>query len=267
MTKNQKKALARLKTTLDLASTIRDKRNTQEFTKWHRDIGVAIEKLFGTDSKQVKEFHSIKFLPNIVVDGWGYDSRAQHQQAFESGLRVMTALIESILKEIETYGIKRIGEDGIRKIEVDTDKVFIVHGSDTGARAEVARAVEKLKIEPVILAEQANVGSTIIEKFELHANVGFAIVLLTPDDVGRSKHDDEVRPRARQNVIFEFGFFIGRLGRKRVCALTKGRVEIPSDYSGVLYIDMNQVDWKQQLVRELNTAGYKADANRLTGLI
>ena len=88
------------------------------------------------------------------------------------------------------------------------------------------------------------------------------MVLLTPDDEGGLKHSDAMRLRARQNVIFELGFFIGRLGRNRVCALTKGDVEIPSDYSGVVYIQMDG-GWKLDLVRELKGAGYDVDANRI----
>ena len=115
----------------------------------------------------------------------------------------------------------------------------------------------------MILDEQASQGKTIIEKFESHAQVRFAIALLTPDDTGSLSNDDTPRPRARQNVIFELGFFIGRLGRYRVCALTNGEVEIeiPSDYSGVVYIPMDDGGWKFGLVKELKAAGFNVDAN------
>ena len=107
-------------------------------------------------------------------------------------------------------------------------------------------------------------GRTIIEKFEQHARVGYAIVLLTPDDAGSLQGDEnDLKPRARQNVIFELGFFIGRLGRKHVCALTKGDVEIPSDYAGIEYIPFNDPDgWQLKLMKELKSGGFKIDANR-----
>ena len=113
------------------------------------------------------------------------------------------------------------------------------------------------------MAEQASQGSTIIEKFETHANVSFAIALLTPDDAGSLDSETAApRPRARQNVIFELGYFIGRLGRKNVCALTKGEVEIPSDYSGVVYVPLDAGEgWKIGLVKELKAAGLSVDAN------
>ena len=115
----------------------------------------------------------------------------------------------------------------------------------------------------MVLHEQANIGRTIIEKFEEHAQVGFAVVLLTPDDVGAFRDDkSKQKPWARQNVIFEFGYLIGKLGRKRVCALVKGDVEKPSDYNGVLYISFDDSGgWKMRLIKELKTAGFKVDAN------
>jgi Predicted nucleotide-binding protein containing TIR-like domain len=116
-----------------------------------------------------------------------------------------------------------------------SDRIFIVHGHDEGAREAVARFVTSLGLKPIILHEQANQGRTIIEKVEDHGAVGFAVVLLTPDDEGRAKGTDILHPRARQNVIAELGYFVARLGRDRVCALVRDSVEIPSDFSGVVY--------------------------------
>lgn len=122
-----------------------------------------------------------------------------------------------------------------------------------------------MELKPVVLHEQPNEGRTIIEKFEDYTDVRFAVVLLTPDDVGGLQDNaGDTKPRARQNVIFEFGYFIGKLGRERVCALVKGNVEKPSDYDGVLYIQLDDSEgWKMRLVRELKSAGYNIDANRV----
>ena len=122
-----------------------------------------------------------------------------------------------------------------------------------------------MSLKPIILHERPNQGRTIIEKFEQHAQVGFAIALLTPDDVGGSNKDGgNLKPRARQKVIFEFGYFIGLLGRNRVCALRKGDVEIPSDYDGVVYILLDDAEgWKIKLFKELKGAGIDVDANRI----
>lgn len=136
-------------------------------------------------------------------------------------------------------------------------RVFVVHGHDGEAKEATARFLEKLKLDAVILNEQPNAGRTLIEKLEDYSDVGFAVVLLTPDDVGAAKDEiDKLNPRARQNVIAELGHFVGRLSRKRVCALYKEGVEIPSDYSGVAYIAMDRAGaWKTKLAQELVEAG------------
>lgn len=143
-----------------------------------------------------------------------------------------------------------------------TNKVFIVHGHDGEARETVARFLEKMGFQAIILHEQANQGRTVIEKVEANGDVGFAVVLLTPDDVGCAK-GGEPEPRARQNVLLELGYFIGRLGRAKVCALKRGELEIPSDFAGVVWEKMdNNSGWKLALARELKAAGHGVDLNK-----
>lgn len=142
-------------------------------------------------------------------------------------------------------------------------RVFVVHGHDDGAREAVARFLEKIGFEAIILHEQANQGRTVIEKIEAHGEARFAVVLLTPDDMGCAK-GGEPEPRARQNVLLELGYFIGRLGRNRVCALKRGTLEIPSDFAGVVWEKMDDSGgWKQALGRELQAAGHEVDWNRV----
>ena len=140
--------------------------------------------------------------------------------------------------------------------------VFIVHGHDEGAKQAVARFVEKLGLRAVILHEQPNAGRTIIEKFEGSSDVGFAVVLLTSDDMGYPRDNPEQSaPRARQNVIFELGYFMGKLGRERVAALHEG-VELPSDIHGVVRVEMdNGKDWRRELAKEMKVAGLPIDMN------
>lgn len=145
-----------------------------------------------------------------------------------------------------------------------SNKVFIVHGDDGEARETVARFLGKIGFEPIILNEQANQGRTIIEKVEANADVGFAVVLLTPDDVGRAKDSEDLEPRARQNVLLELGYFIAKLGRERVCALRRGQVSIPSDFAGVVWEAMDDAGgWRQRLGRELQAAGHHVDWNKV----
>lgn len=143
------------------------------------------------------------------------------------------------------------------------NKIFIVHGQDEQVKEMMARFVEKLGLEAVILHEQANEGKTIIEKLEKHTDVGYSIVLLTPDDVGASITDkDNLKPRARQNVLLELGYMAAKLGRDHVCALKKGDVEIPSDLLGVVYIELDPAGaWRLKVGKELKVVGLSVDLN------
>lgn len=145
-------------------------------------------------------------------------------------------------------------------------KVFVVHGHNDALKNNVARLLTKLDLEPIILHEQPNKGRTIIEKFLDYAEVAFALVLLTADDRGGSASEapETYKKRARQNVILELGFFIGRLGRKGVAAIYEEGVEIPSDYSGVLFIPYDSAGvWQLAAAKEMKAAGVKLDMNRL----
>jgi predicted nucleotide-binding protein len=138
----------------------------------------------------------------------------------------------------------------------------VVQGHDTGVKEAVARFLEKLALEPVILHEQANRGATVIEKFERHSStVRFAIVLPTCDDVGGIA-PDQLRPRARQNVVLELGFFVGALGRERVCAMVADEIELPSDIHGIVWTPIKS-EWKMALAKELDAAGYSIDWNKV----
>ena len=142
----------------------------------------------------------------------------------------------------------------IPQLAADTNRVFIVHGHDNEAKESTARFLERLELAPIILHEQPSGGRTIIEKFEkFSGTAAFAVILLTPDDVGATAATSaNLLPRARQNVVLELGYFMGRLGRDRVCPLHKGGVELPSDYQGVVYIEIDSSGaWKAKLAQEL----------------
>lgn len=147
------------------------------------------------------------------------------------------------------------------------DKVFIVHGHDNGLKNEVARFIEKLGLEVIILHEQPNNGNTIIEKFEKYADeIGYAIILYTPCDKGFSNKDGEknIKDRARQNVVFEHGYFIGKIGRDYIAAINKDNVEEPSDLSGILYLSYDEKGaWKNELIKEMNSVGFNIDLNNI----
>ena len=148
--------------------------------------------------------------------------------------------------------------------DVRGSDVFLIHGHDHAARETVARFLEALDLTVCILHEQPNLGRTIIEKFEQQASAGFAVALLTADDLGANRESPKkTYPRARQNVIFEFGYFMGRLGRKRVCALVDESVERPSDLDGLVYIALDPAGgWKLELAKNIKHAGIELDLNK-----
>lgn len=176
---------------------------------------------------------------------------------------VTTSFIERMQKVVdeETHPKVRLADTDV----VKNKKVFIVHGHDDELKESAARLVEKIGLEAVILHEQANEGLTIIQKLEKQADVGYAIILYTPCDEGRKKGSRNSKPRARQNVVFEHGLFMGKLGARRVCALRKSEVEMPSDAQGILYIEVKDGsnEWKHEVAKELKNAGYDVDLNKI----
>lgn len=146
-------------------------------------------------------------------------------------------------------------------------KVFISHGHDEEAKTTVAEFVENLGLKVTVLDEQPNNGLTVIENLERYADdTGFAIALLTPDDVGAVKDeaDRQLNPRAHQNVIFELGYFIGKLSPNQVCLLYKEGVELPSYISNVIYVPMDSADdWKLTLSQGMRNAGLPVDASQV----
>lgn len=181
---------------------------------------------------------------------------------------------EKILRELEKLNatsdntIHTSGNKGVSDNRPYTfgDKIFIVHGHDEAAKHKIARLITDLDLRATILDEQPSKGQTIIDKFEEYADeAGFAIVLLTADDVGGPKDEkDELKPRARQNVILELGYFLYGLGRDRVCILYEEDVELPSDIHGISYVPMDKRGaWKLELAQEIASAGIVIDMNRL----
>ena len=260
------KAIERLQKALkEIPDLKKLERDSNEFKKWHRNTKIAIEKTFLNEPSKIEDFTEIQFSLVVLTTR---TPAYEFQEAYVRGLETATALLESMIEEIQEYwedeGQEPIDSIALNNGSTNTREIFIIHGRDNEAKQMVARFLEQLKLETIILDEQSNQGLTIIEKFEKHAQAGFAVALLTPDDVGALQEDMEnLKPRARQNVFFEFGYFIGRLGRKKVCALVKGDVEIPSDYAGVIYIQLDDNEgWKMKLLKELRDAGMDVNADR-----
>lgn len=191
---------------------------------------------------------------------WFYDG-----SKIIAGVRKLTkSVLIPFGRDYRSYVVDRTSAAKPRKVSGDRRKVFIVHGHDEGPRESLARFLEKIDLDPIILHEQASRGMTIAEKLIANSDVNFAVVLLTPDDHGKTASSSELNPRARQNVILELGYFMGYLGRDKVCALVKDDLELPSDYVGTIYIKWDTGgSWKLELARELKAAGCEVDLNCL----
>ena len=240
-----------------------------EVIKWRRSTRLAISNTFGDQSQHLDEFQRLGFDSYAFIAGADY-VRSGAVNAYREGMVSATALLESMLEEIDEYWADdspfQAATDASNESEQPvSNDVFVVHGRDLGTKDSVARFLESLDLQPVILQEQPSEGRTLVEKFEDHADVGFAVILCTPDDLGSlASEPEKLRPRPRQNVVLEWGFFYGMLGRNRVCALIKGDVEIPSDYAGVVYIKLDESGgWQMELAREMRKAGLPVDLNRL----
>lgn len=227
---------------------------------------------------EIKSGNKINFTDNIFPEYIRYSSELELEKLVQYGMvaNVFTfnggGMLNLLPPALTYFDDKEvILQKESEKNEMSTperiisNKVFIVHGHDDTAKIETARTLEKAGFEAIILHEQADGGLTIIEKIEKYTDVDFAVVLYTECDKGRAKDaavDDE-RFRARQNVVFEHGYLIGKLGRNKVCALVKGNVETPGDISGVVYTKIDDAGaWKFQLFKNMKEAGLNVDYNK-----
>ncbi len=248
-------------------------------TALEKSIEETLQRVFGAGTIELHRYVNATSLhPPISVaalstfsKGTGQPPRGELQREFSDlrsgSIALLGQAVKGLEEEIADASEPATSTTSLAALPPDLSKVFIVHGHDASAREAIARFLEKIELEAIILHEQPDQGFTIIEKFETYAKqVGFAVVLLTPDDLGGPASAPALIARARQNVIFELGYFVGKLGRGRACLLRKREVEIPSDLYGVIYTEMDDADgWKLKLVRELQAAGLKFDADKVFG--
>ena len=225
------------------------------FEAWQTKAERFLIKRYGEKSLEYKKFKETHF--SLMFFAVGTPDSA-FVNACKDGLTTTKAIFLTYLEEMEEES-SALPNPSINSPTYK--KVFIVHGHDGELKQSVARIIEKQGIEAIILSEQANKGRTIIEKIEDYSDVGGAICLFTADDYGRAKKDEADNTRARQNVVLETGYFMGKLGRGHVVLLADKGVEMPSDLSGVVYTDTGS--WQFALLKELAAMGYKVDLNKL----
>ncbi|MGH3937399.1 MAG: TIR domain-containing protein [Pseudonocardiaceae bacterium] len=232
---------------------------------WKAKVIVVMRQVLGDQSATLDRFTNLRYTVGFWTGASGEAER--DRQYFASRVTHAAALIDAAIYEVELMSEGQNPEtEPVPGIPPDAETVFLVHGRNGAAKHEVARFVERITGKPpIILDEQANRGQTLVEKFESHATTAiYAIVLATPDDVGRVSGTDPAidQPRARQNVVFELGYFFGKLGRDRVAVLNSG-VEKPSDVNGLVYIGYPAGNWQVELAKELHRAGVPVDMTRL----
>jgi predicted nucleotide-binding protein len=232
----------------------------EEYAKWELLTKNFLEKVFGVNSPNIAAVADVGKYGFVPIFGGESDWEAHNSGSLQVQRQKLDGLRELLLTEIQLSQ----GQTAKSLAEPKGHSIFLVHGHDDGVLHTTARFLEKLEQKVIVLREQPNKGLTIIEKFETYSDVGFAVVLLTADDIGRaaSAPSSVTSARARQNVIFELGYFIGKLGRNRVCAMYANNVEVPSDYSGVLYVKIDDNgSWRMELAKELKAAGLPIDMN------
>ena len=238
----------------------------KEANNWSRYNIDLLMRLFDNLSLQdeYENFHYSKLtfdeMETRGIMGWGIPDLNDLVVKYKGNIAESIKSLEGIQDRLELFDEPEPPE------RTFGDKIFIVHGHDEAAKHKLARFIADLDLTATILNEQPSKGQTIIDKFEEHADeTGFAIVLLTTDDVGAPKDKThELKPRARQNVILELGYFLSGLGRDRVRILYEEGVELPSDIYGISYVPMDERGgWKLDLAQEIASVGITVDMNKL----
>ena len=226
--------------------------------------GVFLDISWGTSNTDIKGFDLAERFKRIKPKPWiifvsGYPEHGMRAfKDYEAKDFIETPITHDELKK----ALDKVRTE-TKGVNLSTD-VFIVHGRDELYKTQVARFVEKLGFKATILHEQPNLGKTIIEKIEEYTHVGYAIVIYTPDDVGNTQAQGlkgDLLPRARQNVVFEHGYLIAKLGRDKVAALIVDNIELPSDIRGIVYV--NSTNWQMDIANEMKRAGYEVNFNVL----
>lgn len=246
----------KLKRIIDEIDSLRSKKELTrdpEFKAWKAKAERFIAQTYGKDSIEYENFSKIRYMPTVF--GISQDISPN----YHNGLQTAKLTLQEYLDDLDTNIDVQDQHD--ENTEHGYNKVFIVHGHDEALKHSIARIIEKQGIEAIILSEKTNQGKTIIEKFEAHSDAGGAICLFTADDMGKAKAETTENSRARQNVVFEAGYFMGKLGRNHVVIICEAGVELPGDLSGVVYTSKS--DWKTDVLRELKAMGYSIDMNKL----
>lgn len=236
-----------------------------DFSDWKNTTEVVLRTIFGEAGSIPSKFRRIKYTPGMWTENTDF---APYRMR---GVREGISLLKAAKKEIEITSEMqqdKVAQEVEEILEVSDKgeaagkRIFIVHGHDNEHKHYVARFLRSITgHEPVILHEQSNKGAVLIEKLENNAEkTGFAVVLMTADDTGKANKEEEYKQRARQNVVFELGYFIAALGRSHVAVLKEPGIEEPGDVTGLVYTPLDSSGaWKIALAREIGEAGIEVN--------
>lgn len=237
-----------------------------DFKKWHDFNKELLKRIFSTE--EIAEEYSWWGGGSISI---GVPSLSQQIVDLHKEIAAKVLRLDSVLERIDLYPVRASTEStepaqgATQSSGVRSKKVFVVHGHDEISKTNLEVFLLEIGLEPVVLHRQADEGMTVIEKFEKHSDVGYAFILLTPDEVaylraeeGKADKDRKKESRARPNVIFEFGYFVGKLGRSKVCCLYTGDVTLPSDVNGMTYkrFEKNIEEVAYGIIKDLRASGY-----------
>lgn len=252
------RATAELRRLIDEATNDPEvQRDGPAHDRWKASALAVLHNSLPAPSDTLQQFKDLGYHIGIYS---GAPGEAEEDRAYFAGqVRRASGLLEA-----GVYELSLANDSGAK--EAEATSIFVVHGHDDAAKYEVIRLLDRTTaLSVVVLHEQPNRGATVIEKFEHHAgDAAFAVVLLTPDDLGRAKDDPNENARARQNVVFEMGAFVGLLGRRNVTILYGKDVELPSDLAGLVYIPLDlSKAWRLELLKEIEAAGIEVDRSRI----
>lgn len=222
---------------------------------WRAKTRTVLLKLFGPESHEYVQFTKISYSPGIWTERTDWDPYIRN--GVNTGISYLEAAKIAATLDEEMSPVPNASAKTASVSAGAIGTIFIVHGHDVGRKLEVQQFLHRLTGKnPTILSDKPNKGATLIEKFETNAEqASYAVFLMTADDMGRAKADAELKPRSRQNVVFEAGYFIAKLGRQNVALLLEPGVEEIGDISGIVYIPVDSCHWKAKLAQEIEAAG------------
>jgi predicted nucleotide-binding protein len=242
----------------------------KDYRKWNDFNNALLKQLFTTE-EIANEYNAWTIMPVIVVRSGG-ESFSEKVEKLSERIGTKQHRLDSIIERLELFPVASYAAPQVHQTSITSapnltksNKVFVVHGRDEAAKANLEALLHEIGLEPVVLHRQADEGMTVIEKFEKHSDVGYAFILLTPDEFaylaaesGKPDADRDKERRARPNVVFEWGYFVGKLGRSRVCCISTGNVDVPSDMNGLVtkryQASIDEVAYG--ITKDLKAAGY-----------